>query len=165
MKKLISIGVALALLVTFMVPVAVAAEEIVDPGTYAKTPFGILGSGIQLVGDILLGLAGVIDPFIEDFGMDTADIAGVTDEVGEWTGVNLAWMTDMGGWSMVAVADVFSVITPLAETMGFETYIKPIADVFYVIGARIFDAWGDLTPGGVSDALPSPGIGLPVYGD
>lgn len=163
MKKLISIGVALALLVTFMVPVAVGAEEIVDPGEYAKTPFGILGSGIQLIGDILLGLSGVIDPFIEDYDMETADIAGVTDKVGEWTGVNLAWMTDMGGWSMVAVGDVFSVITPLAVELGFDQYIKPVADVFYVIGARIFDAWGDITSTGTAD-LPGPGIGLPVYG-
>ena len=77
MKKLISIGVALAMLVTFMVPVAVGAEEIVDPGEYSKTPFGILGSGIQLIGNILEGLGGVIDPFIEDFGMTTEDIAGV----------------------------------------------------------------------------------------
>ena len=162
MKKLISIGVALALMVTFMVPVAVGADEIVDPGEYSKTPFGILGSGIQLVGDILLGLSGVIDDFIADFGMTTADIAGVTEDVGYWVGVDLAWMTDMTGWSMVAVGDVVTVIEPLAVELGFEQYIKPIADIFYVIGARVFDAWGSLIPGGDSDPLPSPGIGLPV---
>ena len=160
MKKLISISVALALLVTFMVPVAVAADFPDDPGTYAKTPFGILGSVFTLVGDIVTNLAAVID----DFGLPVtaAQIAGIMNSVGEWTGVNLAWMTDMTGWSMVAVGDVVTVITPLAESFGFADYIKPVADVFYVMGARLFDNWGDITSTGTAD-LPGPGIGLPVY--
>ena len=159
MKKLISIGVALALLVTFMVPVAVGAEDITDPGAYSKTPFGILGSGIQLVGHIVTDLAAVIDGF--GLPVTAAEIAGIMDSVGGWTGVNLAWMTDMTGWSMVAVGDVVTVIGPLAATMGFGDYMKPVADVFYVIGARLFDAWGDITSTGTAD-LPGPGLGLPV---
>ena len=63
MKKLVSISVALALLVTFMVPVAVAADFPDDPGTYSKTPFGILGSVFTLVGAIVTDLAEVIDGF------------------------------------------------------------------------------------------------------
>jgi len=159
-KKLISIGVALALMVTFMVPVAVGADFPTDPGAYSKTPFGILGSAIVLVGDIVTDLAAAIDGF--GLPVTAAEIAGVLFSVGDWTGINLAWMTDMTGWSMVAVGDVVTVIEPLAVTMGFEDYIKPVADVFYVIGARVFDDWGDLIPGGVSDPLPPPGIGLPV---
>ena len=160
MKKLISIGVALALLVTFMVPVAVAADFPTDPGAYSKTGFGILGTGIQLVGAIVTDLATAID----DFGLpvSAAEIAGVLNNVGGWTGEELAWMTDMTGWSMVAVGDVVSVIKPLAETMGFDDYVDPVADIFYVVGARIFDAWDSLIPGGDSDPLPSPGISLPV---
>ena len=160
MKKLISIGVALALLVTFMVPVAVAADFPADPGEYSKTPFGILGSGILLVGDIVTDLATAIDGF--DLPVSAAEIAGVLGSVGGWTGEELAWMTDMTGWSMVAVGDVVSVMKPLAETLGFDTYIDPVADIFYVMGARIFDEWGDLLPGGISDPLPAPGISLPV---
>ena len=159
MKKLISIGVALALLVTFMVPVAVGADFPTDPGMYSKTPFGILGSAIRLVGDIVTDLATAIDGF--GLPVTAAEISGVLFSVGDWTGINLAWMTDMTGWSMVAVGDVVTVIEPLAATMGFGEYIKPIADVFYVIGARLFDAWGDITSTGTAD-LPGPGIGLPV---
>ena len=160
MKKLISIGVALALLVTFMVPVAVGADFPDDPGEYSKTPFGILGSAIVLVGDIVNDLATTIDGL--GLPVTAAEIAGVLGSVGDWTGINLAWMTDMTGWSMVAVGDVVTVIEPLADTMGFGDYMKPVADIFYVIGARIFDAWDSLVPGGDSDPLPSPGIGLPV---
>ena len=160
MKKLISIGIVLGLLVTFTVPVAVAADFPDDPGAYSRTPFGILGSAIVLVGDIVTDLAGLIDGF--GLPIDAAEIAGVLNSVGDWTGINLAWMTDMTGWSMVAVGDVVTVVEPLAVELGFEQYIKPIADIFYVIGARVFDAWGSLIPGGDSDPLPSPGIGLPV---
>lgn len=159
MKKLISIGVALALLVTFMVPVAVGADFPDDPGAYSKTPFGILGSAIRLVGDIVTDLTTLIDGF--GLPIAASELAGVLYSVGDWTGINLAWMTDMTGWSMVAVGDVVSVIEPLAATMGFGDYMKPVADVFYVIGARIFDAWDAITTSGTAD-LPGPGIGLPV---
>ena len=143
-----------------MVPVAVGADFPADPGEYSKTPFGILGSAIVLVGSIVTDLAATIDGL--GLPVTAAEIAGIMDSVGTWTGVNLAWMTDMTGWSMVAVGDVVHVLEPLAVSMGFDEYTKPIQDIFYVIGARIFDAWGDLIPGGISDPLPPPGIGLPV---
>ena len=54
MKKLISIGVAVALLAMVVLPVAVAADECyTTPATYAKIPFAIVQSGFQLVGSIL----------------------------------------------------------------------------------------------------------------
>jgi hypothetical protein len=159
-KKLISIGVALALLTMVVVPAAVAAAGFPDdPGTYSKTPFGILGTGIQLVGTIVTDLATAIDGF--GLPVSAAEIAGVLNSVGGWTGEELAWLTDMTGWSMVAVGDVVGVIKPLAATMGFDAYIEPVADVFYMLGARIFDTWGTLLPGaGVS--LPAAGYLLPL---
>jgi len=159
-KKLVSIGVALALLTMAVVPAAVAADYPADPGAYSKTPFGILGSAIALVSDIVEDLAAVLDGFLPA-GLTATDLADVLDTVGDWTGVNLAWMTDMSGWSMVAVGDVVSVIKPLAATMGFDTYIDPVADVFYVLGGRIFDAWDSLSVSGTAD-LPGPGISLPI---
>ena len=51
MKKLISIGVALALLAMVVVPGAVAAYT--PPVTYAKVPFAIIQSGFELIGDLL----------------------------------------------------------------------------------------------------------------
>jgi len=159
-KKLISIGVALALLTMAVVPVAVGAAGYPDdPGAYSKTAFGVLGSAFALVSDIVEDLASAIDGF--GLPVTAAELAGVLDTVGDWTGVNLAWLTDMTGWSMVAVGDVVSVIEPLADTMGFGDYTKPIADVFYVLGGRIFDEWGALSTVGTAD-LPPPGLGLPV---
>jgi len=158
-KKLISIGVALALLAMVVVPAAVAADLPDDPGAYSKTPFGILGSGIILISGIVTSLGSAIDSF--GLPVTAAEISGVLDNVGGWTGEELAWMTDMTGWSMVAVGDVVSVIKPLAATMDFDTYIDPIADIFYVMGARIFDAWDTISTIGTAD-LPGPGISLPV---
>ncbi|GAI17641.1 unnamed protein product, partial [marine sediment metagenome] len=43
----------------------------------------------------------MIDGF--DLGVPTADLANVVNTVGGWTGVELAWMTDMTAWSMVLV--------------------------------------------------------------
>lgn len=145
MKKLISIGVALALLTMVVVPVGVAAQdEITDPGTFSKTPFGILGSGIQLVGGIINDLSAMID----DFGLPIAatDLASVVNTVGGWTGVELAWMTDMTAWSMVLVGDVAKTAVPVMEAFGIDAATLPvadIADIFYVVGARLWDPWGE----------------------
>jgi len=95
-KKLISIGVALALLVTFMVPVAVAADD--PPPTYAKIPFTIIGEGISLVGELVtmadtklgLGLGFDVTQF-------TDPIAGFTQNI-------LGYTVDMLAWFMYAVA-------------------------------------------------------------
>ena len=148
MKKLISIGVALALLVTFMVPVAVAADFPDDPGTYSKTPFGILGSGLQLVGGIINDLAVMID----DFGLPiaAADLAAVVNKVGGWSAVDLAWMTDMSAWTMVLVGDVAKTSVPLLGALGIDEETLPMADVadmLYVVGARLWDPWGVSTVG------------------
>ena len=164
MKKLISIGVALALLTMVVVPVGVAAQDdIVDPGTFSKTPFGILGSGIQLVGGIINDLAAMID----DFGLPIAatDLAAVVNTVGGWTGVELAWMTDMTAWSMVLVGDVMKTAVPVMEAFGIDAATLPvedIADIFYVVGARLWDPWGEyagaaVLPDVIVDAFP-PGL-------
>lgn len=169
MKKLISIGVALALLVTFMVPVAVAAQDpIEDPGTYSKTPFGILGSGIQLVGELL----GDLDPIIgavAELPIDLAELTPIMAKVGEWTAIDLAWMTDMTAWSMVLVGDVAKTSVPLLGVLGVDEETLPMADVadmLYVVGARLWDPWGEYLgdatlPDVIIDNFP-PGIDLPV---
>ena len=167
MKKLISIGVALALLTMVVVPVAVAAQdEIVNPGTFSKTPFGILGSGIQLIGDLL----GDLDPIIgavADLPIDLADLAPIMDKVGGWTAVDLAWMTDMTAWSMVLVGDVAKSSVGLLGALGVDEETLPMGDVaemLYVVGARLWDPWGEyagaaVLPDVIVDAFP-PGIDL-----
>jgi len=165
-KKLISIGVALALLVTFMVPVAVAAEDIVDPGTFSKTPFGILGSGIQLIGDLLGDLQPIISE-VAELPIDLADLTPIMDKVGGWTAVDLAWMTDMTAWSMVLVGDVAKSSVGLLGALGVDEETLPmgdVADMLYVVGARLWDPWGEyagaaVLPDVIVDAFP-PGIDL-----
>ena len=98
MKKLISIGVALALLTMAVVPGAVAAQ--ITPDTNAKIPFAIIGSGIQMIGEVM-GLAQVI---VEGMGVtlpfDLADVQPITDVVGNWTAGPLAWTVDMLAWGI-----------------------------------------------------------------
>jgi len=142
MKKLIGLGVALALLVTFVVPVAVAAQdEITDPGTYSKTPFGILGSGIQLLGELLADLQPIISE-VAELPIDLADLQPILNKVGGWIGVNLAWMTDMTAWSMVLAGDVVKTVLSvefISKALGEETDLSGIEDIFYVVGARLWD--------------------------
>lgn len=166
MKKLISIGVALALLTMVVVPVGVAAQDIEDPGTFSKTPFGILGSGIQLVGDLLGDFGPILTDAGIDLPIDLADLQPITEQLGGWTAVDLAWMTDMTAWSMVTAGDVISTvlgISFIADAMG-DTDLSGIEDVFYVLSARLWDPWGEyagdaVLPDVIVDAFP-PGLGV-----
>jgi len=167
-KKLISIGVALALLTMVVVPVGVAAQdEITDPGTYSKTPFGILGSGIQLVGNLLGDLSPILDAAGISLPIDLGDLQPVTEKLGGWTAVNMAWLTDMAAWSMVLAGDVAKTSTGVLSAFGVDESTLPmgdIADILYVVGARLWDPWGEYAgeatlPDVVVDAFP-PGIDL-----
>ena len=142
MKKLISIGVALALLAMVVVPGAVVAQD--EPGTYSKTPFGILGTGIMLIGDLLAEAQNIVDAMDIDLGFNLGDVGPITNLVGNWTGVNLAWMTDMTAWSMVVVGDVVQQGAVALDAMGIDLGMDlgPVADIFYVVGARLWDPWG-----------------------
>ena len=165
MKKLISIGVALALLTMVVVPVGVAAQdEVVDPGTFSKTPFGILGSGIQLVGNVLGDLGPILTAAGIELPIDLATLSPITEQIGGWTAVDLSWMTDMTAWSMVTAGDMVSTVLGvpfIADAMG-ETDLSGIEDVFYVLSARLWDPWGEyagaaVLPDVIVDAFP-PGL-------
>jgi len=124
MKKLISIGVALALLVMVVVPVSVAAQDIENPGTYSKTPFA---NAIPLIADMI--------PF---------DITAVTGPVGGYLGDNLAWMTDMTAWSMVLAGDIVKKVDPvIGGVVELPINLGDVADIFYVVSARLWDPWGE----------------------
>jgi hypothetical protein len=51
-KRLVIIGIVIALVMT-MGPAAVAADDDIQPSTYATIPFAIFGSGLALLGDIV----------------------------------------------------------------------------------------------------------------
>ena len=137
-----------------VVPVAVAAEEPTPPGSYSKIPFSILGTGIVLVGDILDAMGDVITlPF---------PVSSITALVGPWTMNEFAWLTDLTAWTMVAVGDVMASAQSLLTAFGVTEETLPIRDVarmFYVLGNRMFDAWGTIPTGNMTEQLP-PALGL-----
>ena len=112
MKKLISIGVVLALLTMAVVPGAVAAQddcgygaENIMPSTYAKIPFAIIETGLMLVGDIVNALP-------VDMGIPTW-IADITDAMAPWAGGPLSWTVDMLAWGVSLLGAVVCTIEPL----------------------------------------------------
>jgi hypothetical protein len=150
-KKLISIGVALALLAMVVVPGAVAAQD--EPDTYAKIPFGILSTGIQLVADIWPSLDSAL-------GINMPWVATVMAAVGNWTGGPLAWLTELSGWSMLAIGDVASVGLDVASAFAaLPAGIDQLPKMLYVVANRVFDAWGTIPTGNMTDQLP-PALGL-----
>jgi hypothetical protein len=156
-KKIISIGVALAVLAMVVVPVGAGAASYnstpdkTAAATYSKIPFGILGTGIQLIGDIVANLGNITAslPF---------NITAVTDLVGGWTLGPFSWLSDLTGWTMVVLGDVLSGIQGLADSMGFGNYTAPLANMTYILGARIFDAVNTL-PGNLTGVFPA-GFGV-----
>ena len=91
MKKLISIGVALALLTMVVVPGVVAADP--DPETYAKVPFSIMAEGLRLLGELL-------DMEEAKIGFIGFDVGQFMDPIADFTEGPLAWTVDMLAWGV-----------------------------------------------------------------
>jgi len=133
-KKLISIGVALALLTMAVVP-GVAAAQYTEPDTFAKVPFAIIQSGLELVGDVVTALPA-------EMGIP-AWIADVTDTIAPWAGGPLSWTVDMLGWGIALVGDVIGaldpIIAPIAE-LPFE--LTALSGIFDTIACGLFTPFG-----------------------
>ena len=140
MKKLISIGVALALLTMVVVPGAVAAYE--PPVTYAKVPFAIVQSGFDLLAEILPTVLG-------EFAPDFAWLADLMEPIGGWAGGPLSWTVDMLAWG-IDLGGV--VVTALAPTLGLPTWI---GDTLSDVACGLMTCWsatnctGDFDPCGL----------------
>ncbi len=154
MKKIISIGVALALLAMVVVPATVGAEG-PTPTTYSKIPFTILGSGLNLIGALVTALqpAGLgIPSWITDVMTPTAT----------WVEGPFSYLTELTAWSMVAAGDVVSqassLVTVLAPTAPTAA-ITGIAKMLYTIANRVFDPWGSIPTPAMNSTLP-PAFGL-----
>jgi hypothetical protein len=125
-KKLISIGVALALVAIVVLPLGVAAQppgcpdigNDTYPQTFAKIPFAILQSGLDMVAKILGPLAGTL-------GIPTW-VADVVNIIAPWAGGPLSWTVDMLGWG---VATVGSILGPLATTLGLPEWLPGVVNV------------------------------------
>ena len=132
MKKLISIGVALALLTMAVVPGAVAAQ----PETYAKTPFAIVEAGFDLVGTIL-------DSLGSELGLPAWLDSTLMGTIGDFAGGPLSWTVDMLGWGIWLVGDVIAALDPLIGAFAdlpFE--LTEIAKIFNTLACDIFTPWG-----------------------
>jgi hypothetical protein len=116
-KKLISIGVAVALLAMVVLPVAVAADECyTTPATYAKIPFAIVQSGFQLVGSILTSAGSTL-------GLPTWINASLMNSIGGWAGGPLGWSVDMLAWGVDLGG---TILGSLASTLGLPTWLAPL---------------------------------------
>jgi len=109
-KKLISIGVALALLAMVVLPIGVAAQDCdyegIQPTTYAKIPFAIIESGFVMVG----GLLETLGPTL---GLPEWLNAELVASIGSWAGGPLSWTVDMMAWGLSLLGAVLGVVTPL----------------------------------------------------
>ena len=129
MKKLISIGVALALLTMVVVPGAVAAYD--PPATYSKIPFAILASGIELVGEVVEAV-----PMIADALPAGLDITAITGLIAPWTAGPLSWTVDMLAWGLDLGATLW---TSLDEMFGIE--MPGISDILTDVACGLMVCW------------------------
>ena len=129
MKKLISIGVALALLTMVVVPGAVAAYE--PPETYSKVPFAILATGIELVGEVVAAV-----PMIADALPEGLDITAITGLIAPWTAGPLSWTVDMLAWGLSLGADLWLSVDDMFD-IGF----PEIGDLLNTVSCGLMMCW------------------------
>jgi len=129
-KKLISIGIALALLTMAVVPAAVAAQDYDTPDTYAKVPFAIIQSGIELVGFLL----GTLGPELDLPAWLNEDLM---DPIAAWAGGPLSWTVDMLAWGMSVMGDLMGLVAPL---LG-DTIPIDLEALFNIIACDLMTCW------------------------
>ena len=150
MKKLISIGVALALLALVVLPIGAAAQEPCEyegivPDTYAKIPFAILQSGLVMVGAVLGALP-------ESMGIP-AWLGGVIIPMAEWTGGPLSWTVDMLGWGLELLGEIVGVLQPL---LGLPEDLD-IQGLLFTISCKLFTPF-ECVPSGAHNFTPCAGV-------
>ena len=128
MKKLISIGVAVALLCMVVLPVAVAADY-TPPQTYAKVPFAIVQSGFELLNQILPTL-------LAEFAPDMAWITGLMTPIGGWAGGPLSWSVDMLAWGLGLGAEVWTLVND-----AFDIGYPEIGTVLNTVSCKLLVCW------------------------
>ena len=136
MKKLVSIGIALALVALVVLPLGVAAQceyDGVKPATYAKIPFTIIGTGLYLMEDVLNALGDLLP---ETVGF----LPGLMPLFGEWAMGPLAWTVDMMAWGLGLVGTIVSELSDVLEAMGIDLGmdLEPVGDLFNTISCALF---------------------------
>ena len=129
MKKLISIGVALALVAIVVLPLGVGATGTIVPCptsnytypvTFAKIPFAILQSGLDMVSQLLTVL-GAVTPSL---GIHTW-LSSVVTTIAPWTGGPLSWTVDMLGWGVATLGGILNV---LPSSMGIPSWLTSVVN-------------------------------------
>lgn len=139
MKKLISIGVALALLTMAVVPGVAAAYS--TPDTYSKIPFAIIQSGFELGEQLLDALV--------DAGMLPATLdwlPALMPTIGEWAGGPLSWTVDMLAWGLGLGAEVWA-LADSAFGIGF----PEVGDILYIASCQLLMCWSATNCSGTFD--------------
>jgi hypothetical protein len=117
-KKLISIGVALALVAIVVLPLGVAAQcpqiDYTYPTTYAKIPFAILESGLDMLSSILTSLSAAVS--IPTW------VPPIVTSLASWTGGPLSWTVDLLGWGLSLVGGL---LATLASPLGLPAWLAP----------------------------------------
>jgi hypothetical protein len=129
-KKLISIGVVLALLAIVVVPSAVAAYD--EPQTYAKIPFAIVASGFSLLETIWPDLDTAL-------GMNMPWLTTVFGALGDWAYGPLSWTVDMLAWGLGVGGTVIDALS------GVLTLPFPVGDLLNSIACACFAPFGNIT--------------------
>ena len=145
MKKLISIGVALALLTMAVVPSAVAAYD--PPPTYSKVPFAILASGFELLETLWPDLDVALN-------MEMPWLESVFGELSSWTAGPLSWTVDMLAWGVALGGDLMSAAAPIIDGMGVALPfdLGDAAALFDTVACGLLTCWsatnctGNFTP-------------------
>lgn len=130
MKKLIGIGVALALLTMMVVPGAVAAQD--EPDTYIDVPFWVVGEGIELVGELL-------DMEEAKMGFIGYDLGQFFTPIAAFTEGPMTWTVDMLGWGVDVIAQVAGpVIDNFAPDYGW------IVEVLNTLACKFYMPFGTI---------------------
>jgi hypothetical protein len=142
-KKLISIGLALAILGMVVLPVSAAAyTPYQDPGTYAKIPFAIVASGF--------GLLQAIWPDLDvALGMDMPWLADVFGGLADWAFGPLSWTVDMLAWGLGVGGSVMAALSTVIE-LPFD-----VAELLNTIACACFAPFGNVT-GAEWNPCPTP---------
>jgi hypothetical protein len=126
-KKLISIGVAVALLAMVVVPIGVAAYT--PPATYSKVPFAIVQSGFELIGDLLTALG-------PDLGLPSYLNESLMNTIGGWAGGPLSWSVDMLAWGFEMGAEIWTLVDST-----FNIGYPAIGEILTIVSCKLLTCW------------------------
>jgi hypothetical protein len=141
-KKVISIGIALALLVMAVTP-AITAAQYTEPDTYAKIPFAIVGNMFLLLEEVLVALT--------DGGLlpDTFSwLPDLMQPIGDFVTGPLGWTVDMLAWGLGGIGGtLFTELSAVLEGLGVDLGIDlaPVGDLLNSLACAMFAPFSPIT--------------------